>query len=147
MISPSTDFPQDSYYGQVLYWFFQELDKVGAVVVVASGNSGYNKATGSPDWYLADRSPQKFVTDASPFITVGATYHDGSLAEFTTPPGAKPGASGQISAAEVPSISIWAQGVGVYTCNPKSSDPMGYRSGTSYAVPQVVSSPVSYAEA
>lgn len=138
--SQSVDFPADSYYGKLYHYFFEELDKRGVVVVIAQGNGGYNKVTGTPDHYQGERSPQKFVTDASPFISVGATYHDGSIAEFSTPPGLKPGTSGPNADA---SVSIWAQGVGVYTCNPKSLVPMGYRSGTSFSAPIVVSPPWS----
>lgn len=132
--------------------FFEELDDLGVVVVMATGNDGYNEETGEPDSYQADSSPQGFVTDESSFIVVGATYHDGSIAEFTTPPGVGPDDSDQSSSPGapdpprtldtdgMPSISIWAQGVGVYSCNPKSAQsPMGFHSGTSFAAPQVVS--------
>lgn len=136
-----TDFEKDSYYDDLLEEFFSEMDKNGVVVVISAGNYGYNKDTGKPDYYQADRSPQRFVTNASPYINVGATYHDGSIAEFTTPPGEWLG-GGQLDNPSTPSISIWAQGVGVLTCNPKQPlAPMGFRSGTSYAAPQVVSPP------
>ncbi|KAJ0124773.1 hypothetical protein J7T55_006114 [Diaporthe amygdali] len=134
VVTVNSDFPADSYYGKLYHYFFEELDKRGVVVVIAQGNGGYNKVTGTPDHYQGERSPQKFVTDASPFISVGATYHDGSVAEFSTPPGLKPGTSGPNADA---SVSIWAQGVGVYTCNPNSLVPMGYRSGTSFSAPIV----------
>lgn len=124
----------------MLETFFKELDDRGVVVVMSAGNHGYNKDTGKPDSYQEDQWPQQYVTDASPFIMVGATYHDGSIAEFTTPPAAGPDASGQSSNADAPSISIWAQGVGVYSCNLVSEpQPMGFHTGTSFAAPQVVS--------
>lgn len=136
--SQFTAFEKSSYFGGLIEEFFRELDKKGVVVVISAGNDGYNKVTGKPDFYQADRSPQRLVTDASPYISVGATYHDGSVAEFTTPPGVGPG-GGQSDHPDTPSISIWAQGVGVYTCSPRSLLPMSFRSGTSYAAPQVVS--------
>lgn len=139
------DFEKDSYYGELLEEFFSEMDKNGVVVVISAGNYGYNKDTGKPDYYQADRSPQNFVTNESPYINVGATYHDGSIVEFTTPPGEWLG-GGQLDDPSTPSISIWAQGVGVLTCNPKPLAPMGFRSGTSYAAPQVVSAPLSQPE-
>lgn len=134
-----TDFAGDSYYANILEWFLLTMDWKGVVVVLGAGNQGYNKFSGRPNYYQADRAPPKFVTNASPYILVGATYHDGSIAEFTTPPGSWLG-GGQNDNPDTQSISIWAQGVGVYTCNPKSmSTPMGLRSGTSFATPQVVS--------
>lgn len=134
-----TDFAGDTFYARMLEWFLSTMDWKGVVVVIGAGNRGYNKLTGRPYWYQADRCPSKFVTNASPYILVGATYHDGSIAEFTTPPGAWP-LTVQNDDPDTLSISIWAQGVGVYTCNPKSmSTSMGLRSGTSFATPQVVS--------
>jgi hypothetical protein len=114
------------------------MDNVGAVVVLAAGNGGYDKVTGKPSYYQAERTPVNLATNDSPYIVVGATYHDGSIAEFTTPPGAPDDDSNTNDL----SISIWAQGVNVYTCNPMdNNDPMGFRAGTSYAAPQVVSLP------
>lgn len=123
--------------GMVLPGFFEELDKRGVVIVMSVGNDGYNQETGEPDHYQGEILPQVLGTDKSPYIVVGATYHDGSIAEFTTPPGNRPDASEQ---GEIPSISIWAQGLDVYTCNLASAQSlMGFRDGTSVATPQVVS--------
>lgn len=116
------------------------MDKAGVVVVMAAGNGGYNKITGKPDFYQSAKTPVNLATGESPYINVGATYHDGSIAEFTTPPGSGPGGSGQGSDSDDLSISIWAQGVNVWTCTPRNVlYPMSYRSGTSFAAPMVVS--------
>lgn len=47
--------------------------------------------------------------------------------KFTTIPGERSATSGQSSNADIPFISMWAHGVGVYTCNPKSSASTGPR--------------------
>lgn len=135
-----TDFKAGTYFQELIKWFLEAMDEQGVVVVLSAGNGGYNKLTGKPDVYQAERAPVNLVTDDSPYISVGATYHDGSIAEFTTPPGIRPGAPGHNSNADDLSISMWAQGVHVYTCNTKD-DPelMGFRSGTSFSAPQVVS--------
>lgn len=126
------------YFHEAFEFFFEQMDEAGAVVIMAAGNRGYNSETGKPDYYLSERTPVDLVTDASPYISVGATYHDGSIAEFTTPPGTP----GPDSDPDDPTISIWAQGVGVYTCVPVDldpDDPMEERTGTSYSSPIVVS--------
>ncbi|POS79147.1 hypothetical protein DHEL01_v202472 [Diaporthe helianthi] len=129
------------YFNEVFKWFLEEMDEAGVVVVLAAGNRGYNMNTGKPDYYQSESTPQCLVTDNSPSINVGATYHDGSLAEFTTPQGTP----GPDSNPDDPSISIWAQGVDVWTCGRMGGDtpgdpadpPMEYRTGTSYSTPIV----------
>ncbi|KAJ0109318.1 hypothetical protein J7T55_009650 [Diaporthe amygdali] len=71
--------------------FFAEYDKMGATVVFATSNNGYNPKTKKPFHYQADLLPTSLATDNSPYISVGGVYHDGSLWEKTTPPGAAPG--------------------------------------------------------
>lgn len=68
-----------------------KMDNLGVTVVIAAGNSGLNYDANNPDWnktpqgFLKDRLPLKFITEDKPFIMVGGVYPDGSLYEITTP--------------------------------------------------------------
>lgn len=134
---------ESSAVGSMLQHFFQSQDMTGVTIVMAAGNYGYDYSTNTVVKYQAESSPQKYVTDDSPFINVGGTYHDGSVWEWTTPPGARPG-KGSSDA----TISVWAQADDVYTCKANAgSDAMFMREGTSFAAPQVsglVASLLSY---
>lgn len=51
--------------------FFAEYDKMGATVVFATSNNGYNPKTKKPFHYQADLLPTSLATDNSPYISVG----------------------------------------------------------------------------
>lgn len=128
---------EGSAVGSMLQHFFQSQDMTGVTIVMAAGNYGYDYSTNAVVKYQAESSPQKYVSDASPFINVGGTYHDGSVWEWTTPPGARPGGSDSFSEA---TISVWAQADDVWTCRANAggaNEAMFMREGTSFAAPQV----------
>lgn len=97
-------------------------------IVLAAGNTGYKESTGKSSSTTSDWVPTQLIDVNSPVILVGATYHDGSLAELSTP------ASGDVV------ISMYAQGVKVSTPMANTVDYYTYFDGTSLAAPQVVSS-------
>lgn len=72
----STGLSQDSAAGDFFEFFFQSQNNEGVTIVMSAGNDGYDYETNTVPKYLAETSPQKFATDDSPYITVGATYHD-----------------------------------------------------------------------
>lgn len=124
---------ENSNAGGLLEFWFQNQNDEGTVIVMAAGNYGYDYMTDKVVQYQAESSPQKYATDTTPWIVVGGTYHDGSIWESTTPPGARPG-----SPASDATISVWAQADDVYTCDANGApDAMRLREGTSFAAPQV----------
>jgi hypothetical protein len=135
----NTEFTGGTYFQQLIRWFLESMDRFGVVVIISAGNGGYSSNTGKPRYYQAERTPANLVTDDSPYISVGATYHDGSVAEFTTPAAIRPGEPGHDTNPDDLSISMWAQGVDIFTCKPHSPDSMAHRSGTSFSAPIVVS--------
>lgn len=125
----------DSMAGMFLEFFFQRQEQEGTTIVMAAGNSGYDYSTNTVPMYQAEQSPQKFATDDNGYIVVGGTYHDGSIWEWTTAPGGRPGSGSSDS-----TTSVWAQADDVYTCDANgASNAMRLRDGTSFAAPQVVS--------
>lgn len=130
----------DSMAGMFLEFFFQRQEQEGTAIVMAAGNSGYDYSTNTVPMYQAEQSPQKFATDDNGYIVVGGTYHDGSVWEWTTAPGGRPGSGSSDS-----TTSVWAQADDVYTCDANgASNAMRLRDGTSFAAPQVVSLEISY---
>ncbi|KAJ4421908.1 hypothetical protein N0V82_003405 [Gnomoniopsis sp. IMI 355080] len=123
----------DSNAGSFLEFFFQRQVLEGTTIVMAAGNSGYDYSTDTVPLYQAEQSPQKYATDDNSYIVVGGTYHDGSIWEWTTVPGGRPG-SGSSDA----TTSVWAQADDVYTCDANgASNAMRLRDGTSFSAPQV----------
>lgn len=123
----------DSRCGSFIEYFFESVDLEGTTIVMAAGNQGYNYHDNKVLRYQAETSPQKLATSSNAYINVGATYHDGSLWEWTTPAGARPGQPFSDS-----TISVWAQGDDVLTCDANgASDAMRLREGTSFAAPQM----------
>lgn len=108
--------------------WFKKFDDMGMTVVTAAGNEGCslqpNKPSGAggPTSYLDIQLPKKIMTDDSPFIVVGGTYHNGEVWHHTTP-----GRGKNV-------VSLWAQAVDVWGPEPGTK---GYRTdyGTSYATP------------
>lgn len=135
VINLSLVLAQTSQAGSFMEFFFQRQEQEGTTIVMAAGNSGYDYSDDTIPKYQAEQSPQKFATDDNGYIVVGGTYHDGSIWEWTTAPGARPG-----SAASDSTTSVWAQADDVYTCDANgASNAMRLRDGTSFAAPQVVS--------
>lgn len=108
-----------------------KFDQLGMTIVVSAGNAGYNEATGAPAAYTTDFVPTSVVNAGSPVIVVGSTFHDGSLDHASTP-----GRGDSM-------ITMYAQGKYVRSCLQNTKDDFTYMDGTSFAAPQVVSSPSS----
>lgn len=135
VINLSMSLGADSAAGVFLDFFFQRQEQEGTTIVMAAGNSGYDYETNTVPRYQSEQSPQKFATDDNGYIVVGGTYHDGSIWEWTTVPGGRPG-----SPSSDATTSVWAQADEVYTCEANgASNAMSLRDGTSFAAPQVVS--------
>lgn len=113
----------------------EKLDARGVTIVCSAGNRGYNPQTGVADAYMADNLPRALVNDESPVITVGGTYADGSLWEYSNPSGARPGQPASDAV-----VSVYAQAVQVEICraNGGSMDAQ-IVDGTSVSAAQVVS--------
>lgn len=125
-----------SYFDTEEHWlaawneWTTKLNNLGVTIVVAAGNRGLVSEQGgnTPEKFLAETYPMKWVTKNSPFILVGGTYADGSLWAETTPDSPE---AGVLS-------TVYAQGVDVPTCA-MNGQVIDDNSGTSYAAPAVVS--------
>lgn len=112
--------------GEALFTrWFRKFDDLGMTVIVAAGNEGLEPDdAGGPTFFLDTQLPTAIMTDDSPYIVVGGTYHNGEIWPDTTPPRGKN------------VMSIWAQAQDVWS---PDAGTQGYstKSGTSLAAPQI----------
>lgn len=116
--------------------FVQVTRDLGIVLVLSAGNGA---RWGS---LMGDHLPQLLGTKENHIITVGAVTADGTFWPGTELEGKRSQDTTAIpNDANVGSMTLYAQGVGVLSCNGDSADSTGVtpRDGTSFASPAVVS--------
>jgi hypothetical protein len=108
------------------------FNALGATFVVPVANSGWDPDTEAIQFYMAEEMPERWIGDADPVITVAGVFPDGSLSEYNSPPGNRPGAPHS----DV-KPTLYAISEDVETCS--SDGTIRLAAGNSFAAPQVVS--------
>ncbi|WYZ43925.1 hypothetical protein EsH8_VII_000361 [Colletotrichum jinshuiense] len=130
VVNFSFDFP---LWHEEFEIFQRFADQLGMVFVMAAGNEATMRIT------LGDHVPQLMGTKENHLITVGGVNADGTLWHNSEPEGEASDAALAAAGGGTGSVTIYAQGSGIKSCNGDSSDSTGTstRDGTSFAAPAV----------
>ncbi|KAF6822864.1 tri m 2 allergen [Colletotrichum plurivorum] len=122
-------------YLQYFESFSRETEALGAVFVMSAGNLAADRDR------LGDHVPQLMGTADNHLITVGGANPDGTLWHGSEPEGQDWWGANEANDGRVGSVTVYAQGSDVVSCNGDSADSVGTSSrvGTSFASPAVVS--------
>ncbi|KAF6823243.1 tri m 2 allergen [Colletotrichum musicola] len=120
-------------YLQYLESFSRETEALGAVFVMSAGNLAADRDR------LGDHVPQLMGTADNHLITVGGVNPDGTLWHDSEPEGQDWWGANEANDGRVGSVTVYAQGSDVVSCNGDSADSVGTSSriGTSFASPAV----------